>query len=376
MINFDNFVIMREGFLQKLNNAIDRTIEEKKELTLDYDLLEHVLGKTLQNQKSGDTDRITKVVTMKQEEMLGIALSFFESIDPEIYKKALAIMLQQNDNVTMNIYDVHQVKNFSKLDEFGMMENTEEGSFQYTTIGHARINIPTRSELGIKETKLLNEGECTLEDLYTVVHETAHMLDLDLEKNADKREEILNGDTKSKRIFTRELLGESTAIAFEGLLTEYLLNNTKIPKEAIKQIDNNRINGSTYAARLVYMKLILANQKSKEGKITIEYIESLMRNNNFSTQFIRRMAIDIINDPRTILYEKRYALAGIISPTIVATYKQKGVGALKEYLQAAKDDNFLKALNSLGIEFNEQGLNKLIQNMRIQDSKLNEEEGR
>lgn len=43
-VNLDETIVMKENFLKELNQAIDKVIGEKKDLNIDYDLLEQALG--------------------------------------------------------------------------------------------------------------------------------------------------------------------------------------------------------------------------------------------------------------------------------------------------------------------------------------------
>lgn len=370
MVDFDKFVAIRGKSLEELNSAIDRVIEEKESMDLDYDLIEKTLGIMLRNIRSVPVSPITVITQIKKEEMLKVTLDFFKSIDPELHRKAVDTILQQSDKIKMNIYNIHEIKDFSKEDELGLLQYTYNGNVESRN-GFARVNIPTKRELNSREEKLLNRDECTLEDLYAVVHEIAHLFDLDLETGKPDKEEIAGRRSKRKRNITRELLGEATATAFEGMFTEYLLENRLYSKGAIQEIANLTLNSNLQDARLVYTKLFLAREKSIGGYITSEYIEKFMRDNGFSTQYIRRMATSVISDPRDMIYEKRYALGGLIAPTIIKKYKEGGPSALKKYLEEAKEGNFEGAMDALGIELNEQGINQLVANMREHVSSLN-----
>lgn len=370
MVDFDKFIVMREKFLRELNIAIDKVIQEKKSMDLDYDLMEKALGVMIRNNRSVDEGPISIVTPVKKEDMLKVTLDFFKSIDPEFHKKAVDIILQQSENIKMNIYNIHEIKDFSKEDDLGLLQYTRSGSVDSRN-GFAAVHIPTKRELDSEEEKLLNKDECTLEDLYTIVHEIAHLFDLDLEIGKPGIEELEGKVEKRKTRITRELLGEATAIAFEGMLSEYLLKNGIYSRDAIQETSNLNMNSFLQDARLVYAKLLLAREKSKNGEITLEFVENFMRDNGFSVQYIRKMAGDIIRDPRDMLYEKRYALGGLIAPTIIKKYREEGADTLKKYLQEAKNENFEGALNALGIELNEQGINQLITNMKEYISRLN-----
>ena len=373
MVDFDEFVAMKENFLKKLNIAIDKVIREKESMDLDYDLLEKALGAMIRNNKSIDESPITVVTPIKKEEMLKVTLDFFESIDPELHKKAVDTILQQTDNIKMRIYNLHKIKDFKKRDEKGIPEYTR-GANVYSRNGYATVHIPIKRELNSEEEKLLNKDECTLEDLYVMVHEIAHLFDLDLDLGRPDRAEIEGKEEERKERITRELVGEATAISFEGMLSQYLLENGIYSKDAIQEIANLNMNSFLQDARLVYTKLLLAREKTKNGEITLEFVEKFMRDNGFSVQYIRKMAYNIIHDPRDMLYKKRYALGGLIAPTIIKKYREEGAGTLKRYLEEAKKENFEGALNALGIQLNEEGLSKLIANMREWVSRINPKE--
>lgn len=377
MINFDDNVVMKEKFLEELNIAIDKVIKEKQQMGLDYDLLENVLKNMLRAIPIRRNSKIEKIVPMRKEEMLKVTLDFFRSIDEEFYKKAVSLILQQHKNIKMKIYNSHKIKDFDKKDEIGVYEYTRLGSVQ-TDIGEARINIPTQTELSPNE-RILDDDAVTLKDLYIAVHEISHMFDLNIEASLPQKDEITSEKVNWKGSITRELLGESTAHAFEIMLTDYLIKNNLYSKDAIIQIDNQRINSALMDAKLVYTKLLLAREKEKNGKITLENVERLMQENNMSVQGVRGLARQIIDDPRDMLFEKRYAIAGLVAPTIAEIYNddnEQGVKVIKEYLKESKEDNLENVLKILKIEIDENGIGKLIKNMRKQDEKINESEGR
>jgi len=369
MIDFDKFVVMRENFLEELNIAIDKVIREKESMNLDYDLLEKALGVMLRNVKRLEEQPITILIPIKKEKVLKIVLDFFKSIDSEFYNKAINTILQQTENIKMRIYNVHEIEDFSEEDEVGLLKYTQNANVEGID-GYASVHIPTKKELDSEEEKILGKDECGLEDLYAVVHETSHLFDLDLEKGKPDKEELVGGQEKRKLRITRELLGKATAIAFEGLLSEYLLSNTEISKDAIQKMDVLRVNSYLNDARLVYAKLLLAREKSKNGEITLEFVEKLMKDNGFSMQYIRRMANNIIHNPHDMLYQKRYALGGLIAPTIIRKYIEEGPRTLKRYLEEAKNENFEGAINALGIQLTKEGINQLIINIKEQISRI------
>ena len=93
-------------------------------------------------------------------------------------------------------------------------------------------------------------------------------------------------------------------------------------------------------------------------------------------EFWKPGCFGIIDDDKGALYRNRYAIGGLIAPTIIKAYehdKQHGTQKLKAYLKAVYDDNFEGALHALGIEPNEQGIAILIKNMKARDAKINDD---
>ena len=320
MVDFSSYILIDEETLEKLNTTIDKTLDEEEYVPIDYSLLEISLGAMLRNARFRRNGDFPTVVRIKKEEMLGLTLDFFKSIDETLYEKAVNTIIKKHNNIKFNIYSTHVPENHKKVNEWGLMDYTSNGSVFYKR-GKATVNVPTGTYFKEDESKMLGHDTCTLEDLYTLVHEIAHLFDLDLE---------------SGRSITRELLGECTAIAFEDMLTEYLLKNTTYPTGKIKEITIDRTNSSLIDARIAYAELILAKEKTKSGKVKREYIEDFVGKNKFSPQFAKDMIRQIINDPMGMMHRKRYALARLIAPTIRKCTRKGRTTGIKRIFKSSK----------------------------------------
>ena len=321
MVDFSSYILIDEETLEKLNTTIDKTLDEKEYVPIDYSLLEISLGAMLRNARFRRNGSFPTVVRIKKEEMLGLTLDFFKSIDETLYEEAVNTIIKKHNNIKVNIYSTHAPENHRRVNEWGMFDYTSNGSV-FSKRGKATVNVPTGTYFREDESKKLGQDTCTLEDLYTLVHEIAHLFDLDFE---------------SGQSITRELLGECTAIAFEDMLTEYLLKNTTYPTSKIREITIERTNSSLIDASIAYAELILAREKTKSGRVTREYIEDFVRKNNFSPQFAKDMIRQITNDPMGMMYRKRYALARLIAPTITkCTRKGRSTGIKKIFKSSQK----------------------------------------
>lgn len=110
--------------------------------------------------------------------------------------------------------------------------------------------------------------------------------------------------------------------------------------------------------------MLLAREKKERGEITLDFIEKLMRDYNLSIQDVRYIASSIINSPKDMLMQNRYAIGGLLAPTIIKIYKTKGVEAIKGYLEEAKKCDLESALNQLGVQLNDEGINEVIKNFQ------------
>lgn len=365
MIYFEDFNLIDEQTLKELNLKIDEVINEKNRVKINYELLEKVLGSISINSRHMRINNTKVQYPIKKSEMIGTTLDFFKSIDERIYDEAINIILKKNDKIKLNIYNIRKVNDFRSKNESNMRLYEKEAGVRSLN-GKATIYIPTNFEFKKEDVKLLEKKDIvTIDDLYTIVHEISHIFDLDLTPD------IANKNTSEKvKKGTRELLGESTAIAFEWMLTDYLLKNTEYPKDEIRDIMKRRINSSLIETNISYVKLLLAREKEKNGMISKEYIENFVKDKNINPGFAKNMIKTVINDRISVAFSKRYALSKIISPMIVETIRKNGNDALIKYLQESKDDNFHGAMEALGIELNNKGIEKLIINMKQKEASL------
>ena len=389
LINLDNSIVLKEELLKQLNNAIDITIDEKQRMRLDYEWLEAITGKMTQNKranrrryKTADVimSKIPKPVqlsTISTSEMVKLAVDFFKSVDEDIYKLAVETILQQKEKISTYIYNIHNVKNFSETEENGIIKYDIEANVMYDN-GEAIVHMP----IGDKKNK--NSGNiCSIDDSYALVHEIAHLFDANLDYTLPKIQ--LNEPTKKKRQpirinETRELLAETTAIAFEQLFKDYLLENTSYSREEILQNQRDRLKDTYNNAESVYVNLLLARikeEKGEDGEISNEDIEKIIHKNNLSVHHARYMARNIIADRGNMQINKRYAVAGLLAPTIVKKYrkdKEQGKALLKRYLEHVKNNKLQEALDVFGITMSNESINKAIEVIKEQEKELYPEE--
>lgn len=85
--------------LLKLNECANRTIEEKIESNIDFDFLEKVYEIILRNTNYLQEGTVQCIIPLKKEEIIRIALEFFQSIDEEFYQRAKNVIINIDDKI-------------------------------------------------------------------------------------------------------------------------------------------------------------------------------------------------------------------------------------------------------------------------------------
>ena len=344
--------IISQEELEKLNKQIGELLEIKEHTSINYDFLEQLYGNLLRSKDIITENPKRTIVPIKQTEMIEQVLNFFKSIDDELYEKAKAILEGRDENVEIIFANASDDRNW--YDESNVKMQS----------GKSVINILTQQEL--PRGQRLEADMCTLEDLFGLVHEISHTFDIDYTKKQSQ-------EKRSAINFTRRFYGESLPIAFETLLTEYLIEKTDYPINAIEQRYYRRTNDLYDMTSIQYAKLLLAKVQEQEGEITNENMQEFIQKNGLGLNYARYIVSRINDDPQSFMGRNRYPIAGLIGPKIVNAYKESGSIAIKEYLTAVKDDRQEDLLKTLGITMDEDGISKLVlgaieQDRDIQDT--------
>ena len=283
--------------------------------------------------------------------MISIALDFFKSIDEDFYQKAKNVILNVDEHVNIEIININN------------SDKTKKEGYVKTINGKSEVYIPTQIEV-LKKVALKDEI-CTLGDLITLVHELAHLLDLNYKDSLPTNEEILRNDLKVieyKHTFTRELFGESTAIAFETLLMEYLMKETDYSNLVIIQEYIKRANELYDMTASLYFRLQLVKIKEEKNLITYDDLLNIAKSNGVSSDYFNFILRKTINDKASLTLRNRYVFAGAMSSTIIKKYHENGVGTLKDYLTAVREDKEDDVVNILGIDMDEDGIQQILEN--------------
>ena len=327
------------SFLISFNNAINKTFQEIKNdknmnnpqfYSMIIDLM-NIICKKNTYQSENENKQITVI---QEDRMFETILDFFNSIDVELYNKANEILNNTYPNTKTYIYDFHK-NDPNHLSFYSIFYGEKQ----------AKVYLPLRysinEETSMKIDKKYGEDFYTIDDLYSVTHEIAHLLDINPE-NFEK--------SPSK---TRDILTEVTPGIFELYLSDYLLKNEIFDVNVInnkKSYNNNKL---LTHANMCRIKLNFLELKRKKGEITEEDIKLMMKKDVLNQDEFIKIINLIVKSSVSITENKRYAFCLMYAPIIFQ--KSKNVSdhtPLKKYLnECSKNLPFTDILDDFGIHF-------------------------
>ena len=357
--------IASEQELEELNKSIDRISQEKSRINFNRNILERLMERIEKVIPYREESEIRIITPIKYNEMLKLVMDFYKSIDEEIYQKVKKYVLQQEKNLNFYIYNPYKIDKERLDSEIGI----KYSGFTIDGNNWCEIHMPLAQQIDyLRKKKNIDQGcldniipEATLKDAYVMVHEIGHLLDFNIDQMR------LGKAWKGKKGVTRQLLTESTALALEKMFSKYLLKNKIFSKEIIQAIDNIRENLIRDDCRATYYKLMLYKEKERNGQITEEFLEKIMRDKNLSRNGIRIIVKAVINDNSKVWYQERYAIAKLIAPSIFKKYEEGNISAIKEYLKSTQEGNLKDALLAIGIENNKDGIEILFKNLQEEE---------
>lgn len=328
-------------FLRDLNFAIDNVIREiKNDKNMQNSAYLHFIRNSMDiicNKVSYCVENTNREIPIIHEDKIfEIILSFFQSIDNDFYDKIDKILHNKYPNTKTYIYDFHN-DDPKELTQY---------SIHYFD-GKAEIFFP----LGYKMSKeklqdiraKYGKDFYTLDDLYSIVHELSHLLDINPEKFT------------REPCSTRDMLAEVTPGVFENLLTDFLLKNEFFDKDSIIDKQNSTNNKLLTHAHLTRLKLLLAEIKKNKGIISKEDIINIMESESVDNNRFQELVYLIAYSDTNITTGKRYAFSRFCSSIIYEKCKSSSNGniyLLKKYLNDNSENiPYTDILKSFGIDF-------------------------
>ena len=90
----------------------------------------------------------------------------------------------------------------------------------------------------------------------------------------------------------------------------------------------------------------------RKGEITIEDIQKIQKQAKVGTNTVKYILGRLLNSPADVDFRARYMIAQLVYPYIVDRYKNepnRTMGEIRKYFEAIKENQFGKALKSLGL---------------------------
>lgn len=363
-IIFKDLNYIDDSIIKSLNDVAEEVMKQQKKYKISYDFIEKALLYYINNNDYKEMTMLSNVKPLKKWGIISLALDFFKSIDFEIYKKIKDIIFSQNSKIRINIYKLSETENLNERDcEFKEFKKYSKAPINYVKNNKDVIYLPLKVgwRYNKEESKLLEKDEGSIYDLYALVHELAHTLDIYLEYIINKDSFIISSDIYDAR---NNICSESIAIAFERLLTDYLLKKKIVNAKDIENILIQRKNDTLNKCYFTYTKLVLARKKQGNDIITKKDIEEIANNMGFNEKGKNEL-VDIVKSKlkENFLTDAGYALSGMLSPTIEKLVKQGEIEKVKECLETSRIGNFESSLEALGITLDANGLKKLQDNM-------------
>ena len=361
---------VNEETLNKLNKTADRIILSEEMCPLEFELLLKMLKKMISTNLIKNPNNGVELLLSK-EEILKRVLEFYKTIDIKYYSEALDFLLQLKKNKSLEI--LLGRKDTPSLEPISVKQRGYHG---YDFI-YDKTNIFIRTQLKQKEEmEVNNKNIFEIRDSMNIVHEIAHSFDLNkteglfsifsnIHKTESKKIKEIDKKVKENNM-VRDVFSETTAVTFETLYLQYLMEMTEYPKSAISSLVIRRFNDSLYNADECYDNLRIAKIKKENGRICNEDIELLMDEYDENWKIIEKRIARIIRKNGQINEMKKYAISGLFTPTLVLQYQQNGVNILKQYIEAIKNNSIDQLFDLLEIKRNQEGIDALFVNMKKQ----------
>ena len=364
---------MNELDLKEFNEAVDRIIEDEKKYPLNINLLLEMFSKMKELQPIGSSNRNVEIF-LSREETLKNVLNFYKTMDIEYYSEALDYLLQLKRNKSLYIFSGN--RNDLSENEREIIKGKGRNEYEEITC-EWNIYVPTRLSELKGEDEIISKNKDMIVDSRTIVHEIAHCFDKTKTegvfpivasaktvklKGTKEYEQINEKIIESNKV--RDVFTEVTAITFEKLYLQYLMEHTSYPKNNIRNLLIRRFNSSFFTTCVCYEYLRIAKIKEEKGYISNNELEEIKKEFNVDEKYMNMLTGEIIEESEKFSKTKRYAIAGLFVPTLIECYHEKGVDVLKQYIQAVKNNSIDQVFEVLQIEKNEKGIEKLIANVK------------
>ncbi len=225
------------GYYDKLNKILKRTVEDK--------------NKGIELASLKETVKLAKIIIDNTPDIVKVSFKEYVSLNDSINIVG-DFLYNLNDNYSSMYFNILQEKN--------IYNGKEEPSVEFLPFEGNDLS-EVRSD-----GKVIISYQNNINDIYTIAHEITHKF----------------SQPKYQNSTIKSFLGETSTIAMEFLMEDYLLNNTLYSKEEIKTRKQNRFVDTYFDASAVLFEYTLLELYKKNGNITkdslLDYLNSLDKN--------------------------------------------------------------------------------------------------
>lgn len=346
--------------LRELNECIEKNRRYMLPST-NYDFLEQLSKLVLQKIKVENTGNITPVVLFAREKAMSIVLNFFNSLgNIEWYEQVKSIILGQNKDISINIFREEDISDLSEKNEDGLHKYSYGSEVEQSSNNHnkAIVRISLNDEF-IDVKNCIPNHKFTIKDIYSIVHEISHTFDL---------------GNNEKAVQERQLFAEMTSYCFEGMLSEYLIDNNIINGRIAAKIKQRSMENTLRRAKSVWGKVNLIKLKEKEKTLTKENIKQMLDENGIKDPvYVQSMLRDILTTVPSIDYDARYPIGMLTAHEYMKMYKKdkkQAIENLSRYCESIKKgDSSDEILRLVGCPINLEEIEKVINDIRDDKSR-------
>ena len=194
------------------------------------------------------------IVSINRGCMIRNVMDFLKSIDISLHVDALKLFTGISKNQEIKFYNYSDILDFKGKDENGFAL-FEKSSMRMTERGMSKIYIVLFEELNKSNVQnifaiLNSEEDCSFKDMFKLMHELAHGFDKkEPETQIDFTTDLTSSKSDADLPKTAEnFLSETTAIFFEHLLGDFLIEKNPYNKGIVKQMIISRIESSRECA--------------------------------------------------------------------------------------------------------------------------------
>ena len=301
---------------------------------------------------------------ISQNEIISIVLDFYKQLDFEYYQIAKNIIINKNNNISIVLYDEKNKESLPNDSEFPKYSN--DGSKILTKYEDFQIDSYQKPRtIQINQGKIYIELEGNIQDAYVLAHELAHVMNL-------------NPNSYKRRTETRPLFDEINSVFIEYLLNDFLEKKGLITEKEKYSFIFEQYKRDKKIADINNLIIQLAKRKEKNGDIKKEDLKEVLKKNEYqSNDSILPIYIKIISTLKRPLMT-RYVFANLVGTYLYSIFlrdSKKAFKMQKDFTNAIKDDEFLKAFSALELGFNFESIAKLAicknQQLKIISKKLN-----